>query len=60
MVIVKEFPMLEQPLVTYNVPVYVPATIPAATGTVIGLAGSGVVPTFTNPAASAAAFHVMV
>jgi hypothetical protein len=62
MVTVKAFPALLQPLplVTVSVPVYVPATTPAAIGTVIGLAGNAVDGTFTSPAASAAAFHVMV
>jgi hypothetical protein len=61
-VMVNVFPMLAQPFpfVTLRVPVYVPAIIPAATGTGIGLAGSSVLPTFTKPAASAAAFQVIV
>ena len=61
-VTVKAFPVLLQPLplLTVRVPVYVPATTPAAMGTVIGLAGNGVDPTFTSPAAIAAAFQVMV
>jgi hypothetical protein len=62
MVIVNALPVLPHPLplVTVSVPVYVPATTPAAIGTVIGLAGNAVDGTFTSPAASAAAFHVML
>ena len=61
-VTVKAFPVLLQPLalLTVSVPVYVPVTTPAAMGTVIGLAGNAVDPTFTSPAANAAAFQVMV
>jgi len=61
-VTVKTFPVLLHPLalLTVRVPVYVPATTPAAIGTVIGLAGNGVVTTFTSPAANAAAFQVIV
>jgi hypothetical protein len=62
MVTVNELPVLLQPLalLTVNVPVYVPAATPAAIGTVIGLAGNAVLPTFTKPADKAAASHVIV
>jgi hypothetical protein len=61
-VTVKALPALLQPLalVTVMVPVYVPVTTPAAIGTVIGLAGKAVDGTLTSPAASAAAFHVIL
>jgi len=61
-VTVKVLPVLLQPLplLTFSVPVYVPATTPAAMGTVIGLAGNAEGPAFTSPAANAAAFQVMV
>ena len=61
-VTVKVLPVLLHPLalLTVSVPVYVPATTPAAMGTVIGLAGKADGPVFTSPAANAAAFQVMV
>ncbi len=61
-VTVNVLPVLSHPLlfVTTMVPVYVPGATEAAMGTVIGLAGKEVVPTFTKPADWAAASQVIV
>jgi len=56
---VNPFPALKQPLafVTISVPEYVPATTPAATERLIGLAGNAALFTFTNPAVVATEFQ---
>ncbi len=62
MVTVNVLPVLSHPLpfVTTMVAVYVPGMTESAIGTVIGLAGKEVVPTFTKPADWAATSQVIV